>query len=56
MAKTVTMTFWRDDYSESACLEYSWVPEGLRRNIQLMPGQQEDTSTDSVSRPTQKRR
>ncbi len=23
------MTFWRDDYSGPACLEYSWVPEGL---------------------------
>jgi len=29
MAKKVTMTFWRDDYSGPACLEYSWVPEGL---------------------------
>ncbi len=36
MAKKVTMTFWRDNYSGPACLEYSWVPEGLRRNIQLM--------------------
>lgn len=44
----ITMEFWRDAYDGPACLEYSWVPEGLRRNIELSPGMQEGSSTDSV--------
>jgi hypothetical protein len=49
MAKKITMTFWRDDYTGPACLEYSWVPEGKRHTIQLKPGQQEGSETDSIS-------
>lgn len=48
MAK-ITMDFWRDDYSEEACLEYSYVPEGKRRTILLRPGQQEAHQSDTVS-------
>lgn len=49
MPKTVTMKFWRDDYSGPACLEYSWVPEGVRRVIQLPPGQQAGDRTDPIA-------
>lgn len=44
----LTMKFWRDDYTGPACLEYSWVPQGIRRTIYLEPGQQYDTRTDDV--------
>ena len=47
MAK-VTMDFWRDDHTGAACLEYSYVPEGKRRTIQLRPGQQEAIQADTV--------
>jgi len=47
MAK-ITMDFWRDDFAGPACLEYSYVPEGKRRTIQLRPGQQEAIQTDTV--------
>jgi hypothetical protein len=47
MAK-ITMDFWRDDYAGPACPEYSYVPEGKRRTIQLRPGQQEAIQTDIV--------
>ena len=49
MAKKITMTFWRDDSSRPACLEYSWVPEGLRHTIQLDSGQREGSETDTIS-------
>jgi hypothetical protein len=49
MTKQITMRFWRDDYIGPACLEYSWVPEGLRHTILLTPGQQEGSQTDSIS-------
>ena len=49
MAMQITMKFWRDDYSRPACLEYSWVPEGLRHTILLAPGQQEGSRTDPIS-------
>ena len=45
---TITMDFWRDDYTGPACLEYSYVPEGKRRTIQLRPGQQEAIQDDTV--------
>ena len=48
MAKKITMVFWRDDYVGPACLEYSWVPEGKRHTIQLAPGQQQGSQTDSI--------
>jgi IPT/TIG domain-containing protein len=35
------MVFTRDLYKGKACLEYSWVPEGKRRVIQLNPNTQE---------------
>jgi hypothetical protein len=44
----ITMDFWRDDYVDRACLEYSYVPEGKRRTLLLEPGQQEATQTDNV--------
>lgn len=47
MAK-ITMDFWRDDYIDGACLEYSYVPEGKRRTLLLKPGQQEAIQTDTV--------
>ena len=47
MAK-ITMDFWRDDHTGPACLEYSYVPEGKRRTIQLRPGQQEAIQDDTV--------
>jgi hypothetical protein len=49
VAKKITMTFWRDDSSGPACLEYSWVPEGLRHTIQLDSGQREGSETDTIS-------
>jgi hypothetical protein len=49
MSKQITMVFWRDEYTYPGCLEYSWVPEGLRHNIQLPEGIQEGKSTDSIS-------
>jgi hypothetical protein len=47
--KQVTMTFRRDVYTGPACLEYSWVPEGVRRKILLNPGQPEGKNTDQVA-------
>jgi hypothetical protein len=47
MAK-ITMDFWRDDYADGACLEYSYVSEGKRRTLLLKPGQQEAIQTDTV--------
>ena len=49
MSKQVTMVFWRDKYEGPGCLEYSWIPEGQRRNLNLPPGIQQDSSTDSIS-------
>ncbi len=47
MAK-ITMDFWRDDYIDRACLEYSYVPEGKRRTLLLKAGQQETVQTDTI--------
>src|SRR5690349_21406541 len=47
MAK-ITMDFWRDDYNDRACLEYSYVPEGKRRTLLLKAGQQEAVQTDTI--------
>lgn len=44
----IEMRFWRDDTKEKACLEYSYVPQGLRRHILLEPGQQELVRKDSI--------
>lgn len=49
MSKPVTINFTRDEYQDAACLEYSWVPEGKRRVIQLHPGDRTGTQTDSVA-------
>jgi hypothetical protein len=46
---TIRMEFWRNPYDGPACIEYSWVPEGARRNILLQPGQQEGYSDDTVA-------
>jgi hypothetical protein len=51
MARQVSMVFWRDVCVLSACLEYSWVPEGKRHVIQLGPNQSEDSTTDSITIP-----
>lgn len=48
MAKKLRMSFWRDNYKGPGCLEYSWIPEGVRRNINLDPGIQEGYSNDTV--------
>jgi len=34
------MVFWRHMADGPACLEYSWVSEGKRRMVQLVPGTQ----------------
>lgn len=47
--KTVTMRYWRENPTGPACLEYSWVPEGKRRDILLNPGMREGSSSDSIS-------
>ena len=44
----VTMKLWRDDFHRCACMEYSYVPEGFRRVIQLTPTQQAGTHVDVV--------
>jgi hypothetical protein len=49
MATHATMTFRRDVSDHKACLEYSWIPEGIRHHIELMPGEHEGHETDSVS-------
>lgn len=48
MSKQITMVFWRDKYKGPGCLEYSWIPEGRRHYINLMPGTQQGSSTDTV--------
>jgi hypothetical protein len=42
------MKFWRDAYQDAACLEYSWVPQGIRHTILLQPGVQEGSSTNPM--------
>jgi hypothetical protein len=49
MAEQISMTFLRDVYDSHACLEYSWVPEGLRHHILLNPGQQQGDKTDPIA-------
>ena len=49
MAKQITMVFWRDKCTGTGCLEYSWIPEGLRHNLKLLPGMLEDKSIDSIN-------
>ena len=44
----ITMDFWRDDYTGPACMEYSYVPQGERRTLQLPPGQQGIVRKDTV--------
>lgn len=48
MSKQTTMKFWRDKYKGPGCLEYSWVPEGRRRYINLQPGMEQGSSTDII--------
>ena len=42
----MTMILWRDAYNEPGSLEYSWVPQGTRRDIRLGPGHQEGSRSD----------
>ena len=42
------MEFHRMPHDGPACLEYSWVPEGLRRNIVLNPGEPSGYNDDTV--------
>jgi len=42
----ITLIFWRDLYNEPASVEYSWVPQGTRRDIRLPPNQQEGSRSD----------
>jgi hypothetical protein len=46
MARQIHITFRRDVYDGPACLEYSWVPEGLRHTLRMMPGEREVSATD----------
>ncbi|MCC6153638.1 MAG: hypothetical protein IT367_07755 [Candidatus Hydrogenedentes bacterium] len=46
MPQRIRMKFWRDDYSNCGCLEYSYVPQGFRRVIRLVGSQQDGTCTD----------
>jgi hypothetical protein len=48
MPSKITMVFWRDSDTGPACLEYSWVPQGIRRLIQLPPKLDENARTDSA--------
>jgi len=48
MSKQITMVFWRDEYKGPGCLESSWVPEGRRHYINLRPGTQQGSSTDTI--------
>jgi hypothetical protein len=47
MSNQSTMVFFRDDDQGFGCLEYSWVPSGQRRVIQLNPNQSGETRVDS---------
>ena len=44
-----TMTFSRSDYARQACLEYSWVPQGKRHTILLLPGEKKKSQTDEIA-------
>lgn len=44
------MMFSRDVYDGPACLEYSWVPEGKRRTVKLLPGRKEGTGLEPTSK------
>jgi hypothetical protein len=48
VSKQITMVFWRDKYEGPGCLEYSWVPEGVRHYINLRPGTQQGSSSDTI--------
>jgi len=48
LARNIQITFARDIDDGPACLEYSYVPEGLRRQIYLDNGQRHITRPDSV--------
>jgi hypothetical protein len=43
------MIFWRDLYEEPGSVEYSWVPQGIRRDIRLAPDQQVGSQSDPPS-------
>jgi hypothetical protein len=49
MARQNTMTFSRDVNTGPACVQYSWVPDGQRKEIKLLPQQDQDSRSDSVS-------
>jgi hypothetical protein len=36
-----TMVFRRDNHADVGCLEYSWVPEGVRQLLLLKEGEQD---------------
>jgi hypothetical protein len=42
------MKFYRDNNDGPACLEYSWVPQGLRHHILLRDGQAEGFENDTI--------
>ena len=46
--KELKMVFRRDDHEGRGCLEYSWVPTGVRHHILLASGIPEGSETDSV--------
>ena len=49
MARENTITFSRDVDTGPACLQYSWVPEGHKKEIKLLPHENEGSRIDSVS-------
>jgi len=48
MPTTNQMTFLRDHQDGPGCLEYSWVPQGLRHHILLKDGQREGSEKDTI--------
>ena len=49
MDKYRTMVFWRDVFDGTARVEYSWVPEGIRKDITIPQPRDENSRMDQVS-------
>jgi hypothetical protein len=48
MAGKKTMVFWRDNSDGPACVEYSWLPQGVRRVILLDSTEDEGNRSDTT--------
>lgn len=44
----IQMTFIRDHQDGPGCLEYSWVPQGVRHHILLKGGQRQGSENDTI--------